>query len=79
MPTYTFINTETGEEKDHIMSYNDLDDFKKNNPNLKQKLVFPGSIGSTSMDSGKLPEGFKDKLREMKKKHPRANGISHLI
>jgi hypothetical protein len=79
MPTYTFIDKETGVEKDHIMSYKDLEQFKLDNPNLKQKLVFPGSIGSISMDSGKLPEGFKDTLREMANKHPRANGIKHLI
>ena len=79
MPTYTFIDKETGVEKDHIMSYKDLEQFKLDNPNLKQKLVFPGAIGSTSMDSGKLPEGFKDTLREMAKKHPGANGIKHLI
>jgi hypothetical protein len=36
-------------------------------------------IGAVSTDSGKLPEGFKDKLREMQNKHPRANGIKHLI
>jgi hypothetical protein len=79
MPTYTFINVETGEEKDHIMSYKALDQFKIDNPNLKQKLKFPGTIGATSIDSGKLPEGFKDNLREMAKKHPKATGITHLI
>ena len=79
MPTYTFIDVETGEQTDHIMSYKDLDVFKENNPNLKQKLIFPGTIGAISTDSGKLPEGFKDKLREMANKHPKANGIKHLI
>lgn len=79
MPSYTFVNIATGEEKTHIMSYNDLEQFKLDNPHLKHKLVFPGTIGSTSMDSGKLPEGFKDNLREMAKKHPKANGIKHLI
>jgi hypothetical protein len=79
MPTYTFTNTETGEDQNYSMPFAELEQFKANNPNLKQKLVFPGSIGSTSMDSGKLPEGFKDKLREIQKKHPRANGIKHLI
>lgn len=79
MPTYTFVNIETGEEKDHIMSYNDLEEFKLSNPELKQKLVFPGTIGGISRDSGQLPEGFKDTLREMKKKHPSAKGISDHI
>jgi len=36
-------------------------------------------IGGTSMDSGKLPEGFKDTLREMKKKHPLSKGADHLL
>ena len=36
-------------------------------------------IGGTSMDSGKLPEGFKDTLREMKKIHPHGKGADHLL
>ncbi len=79
MPVYTFVNIKTNEEKDHIMSYNDLEQFKADNPDLKHKLVFPGMIGAVSTDSGKLPEGFKDNLREMAKKHPHANGVKHLI
>jgi hypothetical protein len=79
MPTYTFIDTKTGVETDHIMSFKDLDQFKLDNPDLKQKLIFPGTVGALSTDSGKLPEGFKDNLREMAKKHPHANGIKHLI
>ena len=79
MPKYTFTNNETGEEKDYIMSYNDLEQFKEDNPNLTYKFVFPGTIGGISRDSGQLPEGFKDTLREMKKKHPHAKGISDII
>lgn len=79
MPVYTFVNIKTNEEKDHIMSYNDLEQFKADNPDLKHKFVFPGMIGAVSTDSGKLPEGFKDNLREMAKKHPHANGVKHLI
>jgi hypothetical protein len=36
-------------------------------------------IGGRSMDSGKLPEGFKDTLREMKKIHPHGKGADHLV
>jgi hypothetical protein len=79
MPKYTFVNTETNEEEDYIMSFSELESFKQNNPNLRHKMVFPGTISAVSTDSGKLPEGFKDKLREMSNKHPRANGIKHLI
>lgn len=78
MPTYTFIDTETDEEFDVEMKINALDEFKKANPKLKQKLTI-NVIGGLTQTSGSLPEGFKDKLREMKKKHPRATGLDNHI
>ena len=78
MPTYTFMD-ESGNEETHFLKISELDDFKKNNPNLKQKLTTGTIIGGVSTSSGSLPEGFKDTLREMKKKHPAATGINHLI
>lgn len=79
MPTYTFVHENTGEVQEHYLRMSELDDFKANNPELKQKLTITNIVGGLSTDSGKLPEGFKDRLREMKKKHPGATGISHLI
>ncbi len=79
MPTYTFINKDTNEEHDVTMRMSELDEYKENNPNLRQKLTMNILWGGTTTDSGKLPEGFKDNLREMKKKHPHASGINHLI
>lgn len=70
---------ESGNEETHFLKLSELDDFKKNNPNLKQKLTTGTIIGGVSTSSGSLPEGFKDTLREMKKKHPAATGINHLI
>ena len=34
MPTYEFLNKETGQFEDHFMSYTKLDEFKENNPHL---------------------------------------------
>lgn len=79
MPTYSFVNNETGNEETHYLKMSELDEFKKNNPHLKQKLTTGSIIGGVSTSSGSLPEGFKDTLREMKKKHPSATGINHLI
>ena len=79
MPTYTFIDKDSGNEETHFLKMSELDDFKEKNPNLKQKLTTGSIIGGVSTSSGSLPEGFKDKLREMKKKHPAATGINHLI
>ena len=30
MPTYEFLNNDTGESEEHFMSYKDLDEFKAN-------------------------------------------------
>jgi hypothetical protein len=36
MPTYDFLNKETGEIEEHRMSYTVLDEFIANNPNLER-------------------------------------------
>jgi hypothetical protein len=36
MPTYQFLNKETKEVEEHVMSYTKLDDFKLNNPQLER-------------------------------------------
>jgi hypothetical protein len=36
MPTYDFINKDTGERQEHRMSYTELDQFKLDNPNLER-------------------------------------------
>lgn len=79
MPNYTFLNEESGMEYDIQLSIHELDDYKKKYPSHRQVLIPTAVIGGTSYNSGKLPEGFKDRLREMKKKHPRAGGVNHLI
>ena len=39
----------------------------------------PKIISQTSVQKGKLPEGFKDKMREAKKLHPLSKGLDHII
>ena len=78
MPTYNFVN-EKGDVEVHELKMSELDSFKESNPHLKQTLTVGTIIGARSTSSGSLPEGFKDRLREMKAKHPRATGINHLI
>lgn len=78
MPTYNFIN-EKGDVEVHTLKMSELDSFKESNTHLKQTLTVGTIIGARSTSSGSLPEGFKDRLRDMKSKHPRAGGINHLI
>lgn len=79
MPTYNFYNKDTKEVEEHFMSISSLDQFKEDNPHLNTVITTPGIIGGVSMDSGKLPDGFKDRLRLMKDKHPLSKGVDHLI
>ena len=39
MPRYDFKNMKTGEVKEYSMSWKDLDQFKKDNPNLQQQIL----------------------------------------
>lgn len=79
MPSYTFMNTATNEEETHFLKMSELDEFKANNTHLKQNLTTCTIIGGMSTSSGSLPEGFKDTLREMKKKHPKSTGVDNFI
>jgi len=79
MPSYTFTNTATNEEETHFLKMSELDEFKKNNEHLKQKLTTGNVIGGLSTSSGSLPEGLRDTFREMKKKHPRSTGVDNFI
>ena len=36
MPNYVFLNKETNELEEHIMSYKVLDEFKEQNPHLER-------------------------------------------
>ncbi len=38
MPSYDFKNIKTGEVKEYTMSIKDLDQFKKDNPDLVQQI-----------------------------------------
>jgi hypothetical protein len=78
VPTYTFKN-EQGEVFDKFMRMSEVDQYLEDNPGTQKLLAAPGLIGGISIDSGRLPDGFKDRLRDMAQKHPHANGIKHLI
>ena len=79
MPTYIFKNEQTGVNEEHFMRMSELDQFKLDNPHLNQQLITAGFVGELTKTSGSLPEGFKDTLREMKKKHPTATSLDKHI
>lgn len=68
MPTYKFLNNETGEEFEDFMTISALDDYLKNNPHLTQ-LVNGAPMIHSGRGMKKPDQGFTDLLKDMKKKH----------
>lgn len=67
MPTYQFVNKDTGETFDIFMSIHDLDKYKEDNPHLEQYHdSFPGVVGSAGIKN-QVPDGFRDVLKSIKK------------
>jgi hypothetical protein len=66
MPTYRFLNNETGEEFEEFMKISELDDYNANNPHLSQ-LVNGAPALSSGRSMGKPDAGFRDVLKQIKK------------
>lgn len=64
MPTYDFLNTETGELVEYQMSWRDLEDFRLNNPHLKQQISAPNLVGGTG-DRVKPDSGFQEVMSKI--------------
>lgn len=70
---YDFLNNETGEIEEHQMSYKDLDQFKEDNPHLKQVILSaPDTVGGHG-DRVKTDAGFKEVLSKVSEAHPDSN------
>jgi len=69
MPFYDFINEETGESENVMLKISELDDFKTNNPHLKQQIL--GAPSTVSGTGGfKNDEGWKENLARIAEAHP---------
>ena len=73
MPTYKFLNNDTGEEYDEFMSISDLDVYLKEN-NVTQLVNGAPSIVS-GRGMGKPDAGFRDILKRIKKEYQEKYGI----
>lgn len=69
MPFYDFMNEETGEVENISLKISELDEFKENNPHLKQLLLgAPGMVGGTG--GFKNDDGWKENLARISEAHP---------
>lgn len=71
-PSYTFINLNTGEEWTDIMSISEREEFLSKNPQVQQQLTSAPALGdSIRLGLRKPDNGFRDRLKEIKKAHSR--------
>lgn len=71
MPTYDFINKETGEITTEFMSIHDLDKYKEDHPELER--YFGNQNVATVYGKPKQSDGFKSVMQKIQKAHPGAN------
>ena len=69
MPTYDFLNTETGETFEKFISLSGKDEYLKENPHIQQVHLGAMSIVSGVSITGKVPDGFKEVLSKVAENH----------
>ena len=68
MPTYDFVNTETGEEIEVFMSMAAREEYLRENPHIQQVLGATSTVSGVSI-TGKVPDGFKEVLSKVSENH----------
>lgn len=80
MPFYTFLNTETNEIFEDMMSISEKETYLQNNPHIKQEFSSAPAIGdSVRLGLRKPDSGFRDLLKTIKKNtksYRHKNGIN---
>ena len=76
MPQYTMRNIKTKEEFDVTCTWTEMQDLLNENPSLVQKLSTPKIIsGRSGGEAQKVPDGFTDLKKQIKKNSGRGNTI----
>ena len=71
MPTYTLEDKETGQQEEVFMNWDELQEYKKLNPHLKQVIGAPNIIGSTGGRATKVENHpFKEVLQKVGEAFP---------
>lgn len=74
MPEYTIRDIKTKKEFDVNCTWTEMQDLLNENPNLVQKLSTPKIISGRS-GGMKVPDGFTDLKKQIKKHSGRGNSI----
>jgi len=72
MPTYNFLDIETGEEFESFMKISEREEFLKENPNILPVLTAPAIVSgvNSARESDRKLGGFKEVLQKVAEKHP---------
>jgi hypothetical protein len=71
MPTYSFLNNETGEVFDSFMKISERDDYLKTNPNFSPVMTAPNIVSGVSTSTQhRVSDGFKAVLSKVAEAHP---------
>ena len=72
LPTYEFINTETGEHFEQFMGMSAKEEFLKENPHIHQTMTqAPAMVsGVSGSKTTKVPTGFNEVLSKVAEAHP---------
>lgn len=71
VPNYTFEDKNSGEVQTVTLTLAEHEEFVKANPHLEQIIAVPGFTTRLAMGSRLKPsESFRERLRDIKKKHP---------
>ena len=70
MPTYNFINTETGEEFESFMRISEREEYLIANPHIQPVMTAPAIVsGVSSSTQNRVPDGFKEVLSKVAEAH----------
>jgi hypothetical protein len=72
MPTYDFLNTETGDVEERFMSLSQREQFLKENPHMQQMIGATATVSGVSI-TGKIPDGFKEVLAKVSENHKQSS------
>ena len=71
MPTYTFYDEAKDNQYEEFMFMSELDEYKKNNPNVRQIYTPIAIVGDLLMGVGpKTDSGFNDNIQRIAAAHP---------
>jgi hypothetical protein len=71
MPTYNFLNNETGEEFEAFMKISEREEYLKTNPQIQTVMTAPAIVsGVSTSKQNRVPDGFKEVLSKISEAHP---------